>query len=1172
MAEGSLLVDLLSVIQEPGEAAYRQACTHVISNPRSLLDLVQNDSSMVYYLTYNSHRFIKLFRRIFSERNKRQHIHLASATSVLLTRIVSILNKTHAEPLANVISPVLGACLKSGSREGRGLATTLVQHDNLVERLINNTFGAQAISSWTRCPVISQQDITTLHSWADKLANLVTHCATDHHRSEELGHWVGLKYLTRSLKRAERTQEVSYNRPLSIAAQDSGLLRQFDLAVPESTRKLSETIEKLENGKTVAILQTFATSFPCNLCRETLRRGAPITFNNTASAHPRSFKMPQFGMEVFGQNVGHWEVLLSSPALSNLLSRRQSRTLARIKESLSALAKGIEHKVALAGSGSTRRLLKVPLSITQCGTNIFIVWQVDVDVPYETGVPSQVIRVWDIVQAGEIDRLLEHVAVVQSAWTVETVNRCRQGQYSNAKERAPQIYPQTIASEELVDFRKHVGLDVRSKDQYFYNLTGKFYPFTESFFRPREDSHMSLEYPYKLSLHEKEIVCHSDTSTIILGRSGTGKTTCLVLKLIGKHLASKGIGQDRPLRQVLLTRSLQLADKIRHDVRRILETLLPGSISGAELHEMATHAATDRTFINPPDALYPYVCTFEELLQRVENTISVVHAPETQQPCSNQLQRDGLQNDVNQGKAKETREDCVDFPKFREEYWPILARDNEQRLPISLVFAEIMGVIKGSSALALSLGPLTCEEYLQQSSRIAPSFAAETDRLALYKLFGRYESLKLERDEVDYVDRVLDVFRALNKTPVLKQILRAALDEIYVDEVQDQRSVDLGLLLTLISDGRCFHVAGDTAQAIFQESNFRFEDLKAMIHSHFADGRDTGKKGSNRPQTFELGLNYRSHDGIVRLGSFVMGLLWETFPETVDKLQPEEGLLPGPVPTLFLGCEPDILAKISTEGSRSTVDKIKFGAEQVVLVRDEESKARLKDSIGSIALILTIRQSKGMEFDDVVLFDYFTSCPEPDGWRSLSDAVSSSSGKFDSRRYVAICNELKSLYVAVTRARNKLFMMETASERRLSPIVRLLTQCTPKSITRLIKRDDYEFAQNLQLLRPDRLTDPKRWTERGSNLMSDGHYREALHCFEQADYRPGMKLVTARIQQAEGSACLARNDQVGAMKAFEASIALFLEVHQTEDAVRICRKMGWLERAAGEPLRPAVMV
>jgi ATP-dependent exoDNAse (exonuclease V) beta subunit len=40
---------------------------------------------------------------------------------------------------------------------------------------------------------------------------------------------------------------------------------------------------------------------------------------------------------------------------------------------------------------------------------------------------------------------------------------------------------------------------------------------------------------------------------------------------------------------------------------------------------------------------------------------------------------------------------------------------------------------------------------------------------------------------------------------------------------------------------------------------------------------------------------------------------------------------------------------------------------------------------GNVVLVLTILESKGMEFDDVLLLDFFTSSPCPSGLRNLKD-------------------------------------------------------------------------------------------------------------------------------------------------------------------------------------------
>jgi hypothetical protein len=68
-------------------------------------------------------------------------------------------------------------------------------------------------------------------------------------------------------------------------------------------------------------------------------------------------------------------------------------------------------------------------------------------------------------------------------------------------------------------------------------------------------------------------------------------------------------------------------------------------------------------------------------------------------------------------------------------------------------------------------------------------------------------------------------------------------------------------------------------------------------------------------------------------------------------------------------------------------------------VRDEDTKERLQDEIGDMALVLTILQSKGMEFDDVILWDFFSGCPYPAGLRCLGALVKGLPGSFDAIKH-----------------------------------------------------------------------------------------------------------------------------------------------------------------------------
>ena len=154
---------------------------------------------------------------------------------------------------------------------------------------------------------------------------------------------------------------------------------------------------------------------------------------------------------------------------------------------------------------------------------------------------------------------------------------------------------------------------------------------------------LSAEFPLSLSEEETRVVSHCQTASLILGRSGTGKTTCLIFKLVGKYLTSKTVMGERPVKQVsnkkvsslwlaadlsqvLLTKSGFLADKLRTYTQELIKTLEskpadqqtptddkdPGSMTPQEdLEEGNVSVLRERSF--------PLVLTFDEFLEDLEN-------------------------------------------------------------------------------------------------------------------------------------------------------------------------------------------------------------------------------------------------------------------------------------------------------------------------------------------------------------------------------------------------------------------------------------------------------------------------------------------------------------------------------------------------------------------------
>ena len=123
----------------------------------------------------------------------------------------------------------------------------------------------------------------------------------------------------------------------------------------------------------------------------------------------------------------------------------------------------------------------------------------------------------------------------------------------------------------------------------------------------------------------------------------------------------------------------------------------------------------------------------------------------------------------------------VDYQSFELDYWPRFAQSLTKGLPVALVFAEIMGVIKGSAGSLESLTALHQDEYVARSRRLAPTFVMDDERKRIYSVYESYEALKTSRGEVDDVDRVVNILKVLRRDANMKVLLGSAFDEIYID-------------------------------------------------------------------------------------------------------------------------------------------------------------------------------------------------------------------------------------------------------------------------------------------------------------------------------------------------------------------------------------------------------
>ncbi|PUU76951.1 hypothetical protein B9Z19DRAFT_205163 [Tuber borchii] len=359
-----------------------------------------------------------------------------------------------------------------------------------------------------------------------------------------------------------------------------------------------------------------------------------------------------------------------------------------------------------------------------------------------------------------------------------------------------------------------ITVDNTSDEDFEYSVQlAKFYSLTSNVLDNITSIAGKARYVIDISAEEVAVVNHFLTPAFILGRSGTGKTTCLVYKLLGRYLC--GVENVEPLRQVLLTKSKRLVSKLRDNAEGLLEAKLSERKILTDNHN-AKNDLDDlarKQFLSLTDADFPLVCTFDCLLTLIENSIR-----------EQEIRRRYIKID----NSKSTR--VIDFVKFSIEYWEHLSSRLKRGVQLDLAFLEIMGVIKGSVSRATDFEPLSREEYLGLRWRLALSFASERERHTIYDIYEWYERTRKKRGDIDQVDRIIKVTKALEAfrsskvlgDRVFERKIRSVLDEIYVDEVQDQRTSDIGMLLTLMlfsgsqMQNPCFTSTSELPQAALE--------------------------------------------------------------------------------------------------------------------------------------------------------------------------------------------------------------------------------------------------------------------------------------------------------------------------------------------------------------------
>ncbi|KAK7040180.1 hypothetical protein VNI00_009986 [Paramarasmius palmivorus] len=260
-------------------------------------------------------------------------------------------------------------------------------------------------------------------------------------------------------------------------------------------------------------------------------------------------------------------------------------------------------------------------------------------------------------------------------------------------------------------------------------------------------ANLDAVFPHLVSPQEKLIIEHPN-SCYVIGRSGTGKTTTLLFKmlLVERTYKLAEPGTPRP-RQIFVTQSPILAKKVSQYFAMLDQSLVAADGDHDRLAELsnASAAADDdlnmisaedvedwwnhlpQQFSQLEDGHFPLFLTWNKLSMMLEADMA--------------LQQQKTKGTTNERASVHTTQfrsnDLVDFRKFVQHYWPAISQS----------LAKKTGVIKGSeAALSKETRFLDSAAYESMCNRRPVFFASDTDRF--YSVFQAYINRKKQSEVI----------------------------------------------------------------------------------------------------------------------------------------------------------------------------------------------------------------------------------------------------------------------------------------------------------------------------------------------------------------------------------------------------------------------------------------
>lgn len=330
------------------------------------------------------------------------------------------------------------------------------------------------------------------------------------------------------------------------------------------------------------------------------------------------------------------------------------------------------------------------------------------------------------------------------------------------------------------------------------------------------------------------------------------------------------------------------------------------------------------------------------------------------------------------------------------------------------LYEEFRGVMTGS---VVDKPWLNREDYLDLG--VKQSIYLQNERELVYTLFERYLSFLRENG---FYDPNILAHQYLNQAS-------QAYDFIVVDEVQDITNIQLKLILKSLKNPEHFILCGDSNQ-IVHPNFFSWGNLKAMLYT--SSSLDLHKV------TRILQSNFRNSAAVIEVSNKLLRIKQKRFG-SIDR---ESNYLMNCVSekeggVLFLKDTDRVKRELNQKTKRST----KFA---VLVMRDEE-KAMARQ-IFDTPLLFSIHEAKGLEYENVILLNFVSG--ERAIFQEIVNGVAAAGleGELEYRRAADKTDKtleaykffVNSLYVALTRAVQRIYFIENNTEHQLLRMLGLI--------------------------------------------------------------------------------------------------------------------------------------